>query len=68
MDATEQPYENENAGYFALTTLCWPILYFVVWKCTSATNYFKEENVIAPMDVRKEVGVEEVEYSGDDKA
>lgn len=58
VDATEQPYENENAAYFALTTLCWPILYFVAWKYTSDTNYFKEETVIAPLHVRPDKAIE----------
>jgi len=35
VDATAQPYENENAAYFALSTICWPILYFIAWKCTT---------------------------------
>ncbi|OKL55528.1 hypothetical protein UA08_09213 [Talaromyces atroroseus] len=52
VDATAQPYENENAAYFALSTLCWPILYFVVWKYTSDTNYLKEDTVISPIHVR----------------
>ncbi|KAJ6445379.1 Glycerol 2-dehydrogenase (NADP(+)) [Purpureocillium lavendulum] len=52
VDATDQPYENENAAYFALTTMCWPILFYVAWKYTSETNYFKEETVIAPLRVR----------------
>ncbi|KAK5114037.1 hypothetical protein LTR85_010343 [Meristemomyces frigidus] len=58
VDATSQPYENENAGYFALATLCWPILYFVVWKCTTDTNYLTEAGVVPPMHVRKELGIE----------
>ncbi|KAK0255925.1 hypothetical protein LTS09_009227 [Friedmanniomyces endolithicus] len=58
VDATAQPYENENAAYFALSTICWPILYYVVWKCTTDTNYLTEEGVIAPVHVRKELALE----------
>ncbi|OAA55294.1 Major facilitator superfamily domain, general substrate transporter [Niveomyces insectorum RCEF 264] len=65
VDATVQPYENENAGYFALTTICWPILYFVAWKCVNDTNYDKEENVIVPLHVRKEMHLEGVEVANE---
>ncbi|KAK0264500.1 hypothetical protein LTS09_001979 [Friedmanniomyces endolithicus] len=58
VDATAQPYENENAAYFALSTICWPILYYVVWKCTTDTNYLTEKGVIAPVHVRKELALE----------
>lgn len=58
VDATAQPYRNENAAYFALTTLCWPILYFVAWKYTTTTNYMKEDSVIVPVHVRKEMVLE----------
>lgn len=61
VDATAQPYENENAGYFALTTLCWPILYFVAWKCTTDTNYLTEGTVIVPIHVRKELGLDGID-------
>jgi len=54
-DATAQPYENENAAFFALATLCWPILFFVAYKYTLDTNYFKEETVVVPVHVRKEL-------------
>lgn len=63
VDATSQPYENENAAWFALTTICWPILYFIAWKCTTPTNYMKEKTVIAPVHVRKELGVSDYEDS-----
>lgn len=52
-DATAQAYENENAAIFALATLCWPILYFVAWKYTTDTNYFREVDVIAPLHVQQ---------------
>lgn len=57
-DATKQPYENENAAWFALATISWPILYFIAWKCTNDTNYFKEEHVIPPVHVRKELQID----------
>jgi hypothetical protein len=65
--ATAQPYENENAAYFALTMLCWPILYFITWKCTTATNYLSEDGVIAPMHVRKELGIDSDSITGVDE-
>ncbi|KXL49290.1 hypothetical protein M433DRAFT_132666 [Acidomyces richmondensis BFW] len=70
IDATAQPYENENAAYFTLSTICWPILYFVTWKCTTNTNYLSESGVIAPVHVRKElsftcVSVKDVHDTGD---
>ncbi|EXJ73194.1 uncharacterized protein A1O5_02954 [Cladophialophora psammophila CBS 110553] len=55
-DATAQPYSNEGAAIFALTTICWPILWFVVKNYTTATQYYKEENVVVPIHVRKEMG------------
>ncbi|KAF2165583.1 hypothetical protein M409DRAFT_36848 [Zasmidium cellare ATCC 36951] len=58
VDATSQPYENENAAYFALSLITWPILYFVAWKYTTPTNYLLEDDVIAPVHVREELGVE----------
>ncbi|KAL1867535.1 hypothetical protein VTK73DRAFT_4138 [Phialemonium thermophilum] len=63
VDATAQPYENENAAYFALATLCWPILYFIAWRCISSTNYFKEESVVVPIHVRKDLHLEGVEVA-----
>ncbi|KAH8805488.1 hypothetical protein F5884DRAFT_799458 [Xylogone sp. PMI_703] len=54
-DATAQPYENENAAYFALTMLCWPIMFFVAWKATLDTNYFLEETVIVPVHIREQI-------------
>lgn len=60
VDATSQPYENENAAWFALTTLCWPILYFIAWKCTTDTNYMKEETVVTPVHMRKELAATDV--------
>lgn len=76
VDATSQPYKNENAAYFALSLITWPILYFVVWKYTTPTNYLLEEDVIAPVHVRKELGIagisgggseENIDYVGKDK-
>lgn len=36
------------------------MLYFVVWKYTTPTNYLLEEDVIVPVHVRKELGIEGV--------
>ena len=58
VDATEPPYRNENAAYFSLATLCWPIMFFIAWKYTKATNYLDEKDVIVPMHVRKEMEIE----------
>ena len=58
VDATAPPYENENAAYFSLATICWPILAFVAWKCTTDTNYMKEDTVIVPLHVRKAMHLE----------
>jgi len=33
-------------------------LYYVVWKCTTDTNYLTEKGVIAPVHVRKELALE----------
>lgn len=58
VDATEQPYENENAAIFALATLSWPIMFFVAWKYTKDTNYMDETDVVVPIHVRKELGLD----------
>jgi hypothetical protein len=49
------PYQNENAAYFALATFAWPILFFIAAKCTTDTNYFKEEGVGIPIHVQLEM-------------
>ncbi|KAI1622024.1 hypothetical protein EDD37DRAFT_687827 [Exophiala viscosa] len=70
VDATAQPYENENGAYFALATLCWPILYFVAWKYLKDTNYLDEDSVIVPLHVRKDLHldakIEGIPAAGDD--
>lgn len=58
VDATAQPYENENAYIFALSLICWPILFFVAYKYTTDTNYLKEENVVVPLHVLREMELE----------
>jgi hypothetical protein len=37
--------------------LCWPSLYYVVWKYMKDTNYFLEENVIVPIHARKQLQI-----------
>jgi hypothetical protein len=54
IDATATNYKSENGAYFALATISFPVMFFVCWKCTTDTNYFKEDDVIAPMHVRLE--------------
>ena len=63
VDATAQPYENENAGLFALATLCWPLLFYVAWNYISETNYFVDEAVIVPMHVREEMNAKGLELA-----
>lgn len=60
-DATAQPYENENAAFFALTMVCWPSLFYVTYKYATDTNYFKEAGVIVPIHVRKEMNMAKLE-------
>ncbi len=55
-DATSQPYSNEGGAIFALTTICWPLMWYVVKTYATDTQYFKEENVVVPIHVRKEMG------------
>jgi hypothetical protein len=61
LNATRIPYQNINGALFALTTLCWPILFFIAYKYTTDTNYGKEESVTIPMHVRKELGFDEID-------
>ena len=58
VDSASPPYENENGGYFALSFITWPILYFIAWRFTTETNYLQEGNVVVPVHVREEMGVE----------
>jgi len=53
------PFKNLNAALFALTTLCWPIVYFAGYKYTTDTNYGNEDTVIVPIHVRHELGLED---------
>lgn len=59
INASLSPFKSVNAGFFAFITLCWPILYFVVWKTATDTNYGKEESVVVPVHVRQEMGLED---------
>ena len=54
IDSTKTPYERENGAYFALATISWPILFFIAWKCTTDSNYFREEGVGIPIHVQLE--------------
>lgn len=64
VDATAPPYENENAAYFSLATICWPILAFVAYKCTTDTNYGTEHDVVVPIHVRKELQIDGLTADG----
>ncbi|KIW25919.1 uncharacterized protein PV07_09053 [Cladophialophora immunda] len=61
LNATRIPYQNINGALFALTTLCWPILFFIAYKYATDTNYGKEETVTIPIHVRKELGFDEID-------
>jgi hypothetical protein len=54
IDSTKTPYERENGAYFALATISWPILFFIAWKCTTDSNYYREEGVGIPVHVQLE--------------
>ena len=54
IDSKKTPYERENGAYFALATISWPILFFIAWKCTTDSNYFREEGVGIPVHVQLE--------------
>jgi hypothetical protein len=54
IDSTKTPYEQENGAYFALATISWPILVFIAWRCTTDSNYFREEGVGIPVHVQLE--------------
>jgi hypothetical protein len=54
IDASFVPYQTENAAYFAVTTLAWPIMLFIAVKCTTDTNYFKESGVGVPVHIQVE--------------
>ena len=54
IDSTKTPYERENGAYFALATISWPIMFFIAWKCTVDSNYFREEGVGIPVHVQLE--------------
>jgi hypothetical protein len=52
IDASLVPYRTENAVYFAITTLAWPILLFIAVKYTTDTNYFKESGIVVPVHIQ----------------
>ncbi|OAL35292.1 hypothetical protein AYO20_05343 [Fonsecaea nubica] len=57
INASLLPFENVNGEFFAISTLCRPILYFVVWKTATETSYGTEEDVIVPVHIRQEMGI-----------
>jgi len=56
IDASFVPYQTENAIYFTITTLVWPIMLFIAARCTTDTNYFKEPGVGIPVHVQVQQG------------
>jgi hypothetical protein len=48
IDAAGTDYQVENAIWFALNCVCWPIMAFVTWKYVTKTNYSLEEGVTVP--------------------
>lgn len=55
VDATAANYQVENAAWFAITAISFPILFFVISKCTHDTNYFEEAGVGVPKHVQEEM-------------
>jgi hypothetical protein len=55
VDATAPNYKAESGGWFGVTTLCWPILYFLAFTQVTDTNYDKEPEVIVPVDHQEKV-------------
>lgn len=50
-----------------LMTVSFPIMYFLVGKCVSDTNYFSEETVIPPEHVRAEKGASSVQMDDESR-
>ncbi|ETS75937.1 hypothetical protein PFICI_12881 [Pestalotiopsis fici W106-1] len=48
IDAAGTDYQVENAIWFALNCVCWPIMAFVTWKYVTKTNYSLEDGVTVP--------------------
>lgn len=63
VDATAPPYENENAAWFSMATLCWPILTYIAWTCVKDTNYLEEDSVVVPIHMRKKLEVPGLEVT-----
>jgi hypothetical protein len=56
--AAHVPFRNIAGAFFALSTLMWPILYYVVWKYTTNTNYGTETMVIPPVHMQEELNLD----------
>jgi hypothetical protein len=54
IDSTKAPYDRENWACFALAMISWSIIFFVAWKCTTDSNYFREDGVGIPVHVQLE--------------
>jgi hypothetical protein len=62
VDASSPPYSAESAGWFGITTICWPILLFIAAFHVTDTNYGRETQVIVPLHARKAI---ELSNTGD---
>jgi hypothetical protein len=58
LNASGISFQRTSAALFAMTTLSWPILLYIANQCTD-TNYGTEENVIVPIHVRHELGLDD---------
>jgi hypothetical protein len=61
LNATAIPFEHINGALFALTTISWPVLYYVAYNCTTDTNYGKEKTVVIPVHVRRELDLADID-------
>lgn len=61
------PFVNINAAFFALTVLCWPVLYFT-GQSTLDTNYGVEETVVIPIHVKRELGLDDTSKEAPEKS
>jgi hypothetical protein len=59
VDATSPNYKSESGGWFAVTTLSWPILFYLAFTQISDTNYDQEIDVIAPTHIQERLQVNE---------
>jgi hypothetical protein len=56
---TAPNFQAECGGWFGVTTVSWPILWYIASQYLVDTNYTIEEDVIVPVHVRKELHIGE---------